>query len=178
MAAEGRRLPVGQRSVQPADWLSRYLAAVDTERHLVPNNSVIRGGCGGLSDRPEVGGQRGFYAGRHPGRLLGLGHWLQENGEAIYGSTCWERAEALTQDGVPLRFTRNHGNLYVFLLERPEKAMVQIPDLVLLADSTVQLLGEGTDLEWQQQGKHLGVRLPDEYPESEAYVLRITDFLP
>ena len=111
-------------------------------------------------------------------RLLGLGHWLQENGEAIYGSTCWERAEALTQDGVPLRFTRNHGNLYVFLLERPEKAMVQIPDLVLLADSTVQLLGEGTDLEWQQQGKHLGVRLPDEYPESEAYVLRITDFLP
>ena len=39
-------------------------------------------------------------------RLEGFGHWLDINGEAIFGTRPWTQAEAKTLDGIPVRFTR------------------------------------------------------------------------
>jgi len=106
-------------------------------------------------------------------RILGLGAWLKINGEAIYGSRCWERAEGLTSDGIPVRFTQNNGNLYVILLERPKNASTIIQKLTIDLKSKIHLLGKEGELSWNQQGEDLVVQFPENYPESGAYVLRI-----
>jgi len=37
-------------------------------------------------------------------RLQALGAWLQQNGEAIYGSHPWSRAMGRTAEGIPVHF--------------------------------------------------------------------------
>ncbi|MBD3181824.1 alpha-L-fucosidase [Candidatus Poribacteria bacterium] len=106
-------------------------------------------------------------------RLLGLGAWLKINGEAIYGSHYWDRAEGKTSGGVSLRFTKNHGNLYAILLERPESESVTIMDLTVSKDAEINLLGTEGKLSWEQTGEDLTIKMPEEYADSEAYVLRI-----
>lgn len=77
--------------------------------------------------------------------LLQIGEWLKLTGEAIYGSRPWKIAgEGNTQvgdgsfqdqvknkyDSSDIRFTTNHGNLYVFLLH-PDQEQVKIKSLKL-----------------------------------------------
>ncbi|PHM05575.1 alpha-L-fucosidase, partial [Nostoc sp. 'Peltigera malacea cyanobiont' DB3992] len=45
-------------------------------------------------------------------RLLGLGKWLDVNGEAIFGSRYWIRSEDVSTQGIRVRYTTNKGNLY------------------------------------------------------------------
>ena len=40
-------------------------------------------------------------------RLRALGRWLKVNGESIFGTRPWERADGKTSDGIDVRFTRN-----------------------------------------------------------------------
>ncbi len=44
-------------------------------------------------------------------RLQALGTWLQQNGEAIYGSRPWKRAVGETAEDIPVRFTRKFRSL-------------------------------------------------------------------
>ena len=44
-------------------------------------------------------------------RLRALGAWLQVNGEAIFGTRPWVRAEGATEDGTAMRFTRRGDTL-------------------------------------------------------------------
>lgn len=106
-------------------------------------------------------------------RLLGLGAWLKINGEAIFGSHYWDRAEGTTSDGIPIRFTQNKSNLYAILLERPKETNVIIEEPKLGSNLGIQLLGTDSELIWEQKGEHLSIQMPEDYPESEAYVLRI-----
>ncbi len=108
-------------------------------------------------------------------RLLGLGAWLKVNGEAIYGSRYWDRAEGTTLGGTSIRFTKNNGNLYAILLERPKNMITVLENLGLKPDSEIWLLGTKEKLTWEQQGENLSVQFPEDYPESEAYVLRINN---
>ncbi|MCS7112241.1 MAG: alpha-L-fucosidase, partial [Ignisphaera sp.] len=53
--------------------------------------------------------------------LLKLGQWLKIYGEAVYGTRPWVQAEGIAigiDDGIPVRFVRGNGKLYVFLLGR------------------------------------------------------------
>ncbi len=104
-------------------------------------------------------------------RLLALGSWLEVNGEAIYSSRPWQRAEGTTDAGVPLRFTQREGVLYALLLDTPPDGALTLHDVVVPAGASVALLG-GTALPWEQRGTDLVVTLP-QLPDAPAHALRI-----
>ncbi len=78
-------------------------------------------------------------------RLVALGRWLEQNGEAIYGTTPWTRAEGVAVDAegreIPVRFTRKGSTLYATLLERPEGGAVVLKDVSVGAGVAVRVLG-------------------------------------
>jgi alpha-L-fucosidase len=107
-------------------------------------------------------------------RLQALGAWLQQNGEAIYGSRPWKRATGETAQAIPVRFTQKDSAVYATLLGSPKSASVTLKSITPAADSQIFLLGSDHPLVWSQQGKDLQVTLPATLPGKYAYVLRIT----
>jgi alpha-L-fucosidase len=86
-------------------------------------------------------------------RLKAFGAWLRANGAAVYGSRPWSRAEGVTADGLPVRFTEGDGRLNLILLGSPVGDSLRVRDFTatgearLLADgSPVTLTLDGPDL--------------------------------
>lgn len=109
-------------------------------------------------------------------RLLGLGKWLDVNGEAIFGSRYWIRSEDVSTQGIRVRYTTNKGNLYAVLLDTPKSQTLTIPGLILPKNAKITMLGAKGKLEWQQCGQNLFVTLPDmsSVKKSPAYTLKIS----
>lgn len=105
--------------------------------------------------------------------LLGLGAWLDVNGEAIRGTRPWDRAESTTSDGIPVRFTRKGAALYALLLDTPRADEVCIRELRVTGGSEIRLLGGAGVLPWRQRGDDLIVHLPAPRPQA-AHALRIS----
>ena len=106
--------------------------------------------------------------------LLGLGAWLDVNGEAIRGTRPWSRAESTTSAGVPVRFTRRDNALYVLLLDTPREVEVRIRGLRAAAGGEVHLLGSDEHLKWRQSGDDLIVRFSAPLPDRPAHALRMS----
>jgi alpha-L-fucosidase len=86
-------------------------------------------------------------------RLARIGAWLKANGEAIYGTRPWVRAETETSDGLPVRFTAKGDVVYVIFLGAPVGARLRVRNLTLLGRAArlsdgcpVQLGADGPDL--------------------------------
>ena len=107
-------------------------------------------------------------------RLLGLGQWLDLNGEAVFGTRPWIYAAARTREGIEVRFTQNGRALYAILLDKPKGAQVTLQSLLVDEGTTVQLLGQDGALDWQQDGEDLTIMLPETLPDSPAYALRLS----
>lgn len=60
-------------------------------------------------------------------RLEALGAWLEQSGDAIYGTRPWHEAESETSEGLPVRFTRRGEALYAIVLGTPKAAAVSFP---------------------------------------------------
>lgn len=110
-------------------------------------------------------------------RLLGLGDWLDINGEAIFGSRYWVRSEDVSSQGIRVRYTTNQGNLYVILLDTPSTECLTIPAITLSENANISMLGVGSNLDWQQCGHNLSVTLPDmsKVKKSPAYTFRVSE---
>jgi alpha-L-fucosidase len=106
--------------------------------------------------------------------LLGLGAWLDANGEAIYDSRPWIRAQSTTRDGIPVRFTQKPTTLYAILLETPRATAICIRDLQIAPDSEVRRLGDDSRLEWRQDGADLMIRLAAPLADSAAHAFAIS----
>ena len=105
-------------------------------------------------------------------RLRALGAWLDVNGEAVFDTRPWRRAEGKTAGGADVRFTRKGETVYAVLLEKPKSPEIVIESFALPAGATVELLGHEGALEASAEGGNLNVTLPP-LPEAHAYALKI-----
>jgi alpha-L-fucosidase len=106
-------------------------------------------------------------------RLEALGDWLDTNGEAMFDTNPWTRAESKTSQGIDIRFTKKENTLYTTLLGTPSESQIAIEELNIPAGCDVQLLGQDKSLEWEQVGSDLRVQLPQSLPDSPAHSLKI-----
>jgi alpha-L-fucosidase len=146
-----------------------YLSADDLVHLLV--DVVARGGNLLLNVGPAADGSVPWVQAR---RLLALGWWLRTNGPAIYGSAPWERPEAMTADGVPVRFTVAGDALHVILLGTPQSDVVELAGVPAAEGARVDLLGFEAPLIWERAGDGVRVTLPTIPAASPAPVLRVS----
>ena len=106
-------------------------------------------------------------------RLHQLGAWLRQNGEAIYGTEPWTRAEGRTEDGTDVRFTRKGSVVYAVLLSTPRQRRITLPKMQNLSMANVSVLGSSEPTDARLDGSYLRVTLPEKLPGQFAYVLRI-----
>ena len=106
-------------------------------------------------------------------RLKALGAWLKINGDAIYGTQPWKRADGEAGDGTRVRFTQRDSSLYAILLAKPKANTVTIKSLAPKPGTKISLLGNAGPLDWSQQGDDIKVSLPAALPGEYAYVLKI-----
>jgi alpha-L-fucosidase len=106
-------------------------------------------------------------------RLQALGTWLQQNGDAIYGSRPWTRASGVTADHIPLRFTRKENTVFVTILGEPKAGPVTIQSFSAKPGAIIHLLGSTQSLAWSQSGNNTEVHLPARLPGHYAYVLKV-----
>ncbi|MBU8914017.1 MAG: alpha-L-fucosidase [Spirochaetales bacterium] len=104
--------------------------------------------------------------------LLDLAAWLRVNGEAIYDTRPWHRAEGESGDGQPVRFTTRPDTLYAIVLERPRRLSLELPNLELKRiprpepapgtedELTVSLLGCELPIQWRVSDRSVEIQLP------------------
>jgi alpha-L-fucosidase len=128
--------------------------------------------------------------------LLGIGAWLDTNGEAIYGTRPWttfgegptrmnfgqmseERNRGMVYTADDIRFTTRREYLYAIALDWPSDGKLHVKSLkkgVRISPSgirDVSLLGSDQVLEWTRDENGLHVILPENRPCEHAYSLKI-----
>ena len=105
--------------------------------------------------------------------MLELGVWLKINGEAIYGTRPWNIPEAITTEGIPIRFTAKKSDFYMILLEKPDISKIIINGFKGIDIKGISMLGIEAEIKWDKDDDSLFITLPPELPGNHAYALKL-----
>jgi alpha-L-fucosidase len=130
----------------------------DTEADYAPVETLIGDFIDGVAKNGNlllnVGPQaNGTIPEAQAARLKAFGVWLRANGAAIYGTRPWTRAEAVTDEGLPVRFTWSEGRLNLIVLGAPRGERLRI--LGLAAPGEAERLADGSPVALTQDGPDL-----------------------
>ncbi len=120
-------------------------------------------------------------------RLLDIGKWLEVNGEAVYGTSCylntcqWSKGKVVEEhkerdqvkydvmkltvspdEGMASKeifFTQKDNNLYCISPVYPKGELV-VKDVTLSSSAKVEMLGYTKSLKWKQQGANVVIEVP------------------
>jgi alpha-L-fucosidase len=106
--------------------------------------------------------------------ILDLGAWLKINGESIYGTRPWKYPEAVTTDGIPIRFTAKKTDVYMILLDKPNSSDITIEGFESIGIKRITMLGIESEIKWSKMDNSLKITVPSNLPESHAYAFKIT----
>ena len=107
-------------------------------------------------------------------RLEFIGEWLSSHGEAIYETRPWKRAEGETADGLSVRYTQAHGNLYVILLGTPDSQTIVLPGLETGADTEVRYLATNTKATIVFVAEGLSFEIDEPWAPFVAHAFRVS----
>jgi alpha-L-fucosidase len=194
------------------DTLSSFVWITDTSVGLkswsyidAPDYKSVNTLVDNLIDRVSKNGNLLLNIGPHPDGsipeeqkelLLGIGAWLEVNGEAIYETRPWIKyGEGSTQMAFghmterknkgfayasdDIRFTTRENFLYAIALDWPAEGEISVKSLsddVQVSTrgiKSISLVGSDAKLDWSQDQDGLYVKLPEEKPCDHAYTLKI-----
>ena len=105
--------------------------------------------------------------------LLEVGEWLENNGESIYATKPWRKAEGSSKRENIIRFTQNKDALFIHLMQFPEKEEVQIDSINISSNSSVSILGYNHSVKWSIQDDNLIIYLPENLIQTPVLVIKI-----
>jgi alpha-L-fucosidase len=105
--------------------------------------------------------------------LLGLGRWLEVNGEAVYGTRPRSAPTTTSEQGVEIRFTRGHVADFAAFIGDVADQRFEMPEVRFHPDRVPELLGHNGHADIVNATAGLTVRFAADLPRSEAYVVRI-----
>jgi alpha-L-fucosidase len=108
------------------------------------------------------------------GRLEGFGTWLRANGEAIYGTHPWTRAEGKMDCGTSVRFTAMPGVLYAHLIGAPKNVEFVVEGTDLPRPQRAALVATDEPLAFERREQGLLLRLRSPLPNSPAHAIRLS----
>jgi len=124
--------------------ISEYLTVWDVLNQLVSTVS-----CGGnlvLNMGPT---HDGLLMPLFQERLLGIGAWMNVNGQAIYATQPWR---AQNETAVDVWYTSTDKSVYAIALSWPENNQLVLTEPVTSSDTTVFMLGLDQPLKWVSSG--------------------------
>ena len=103
--------------------------------------------------------------------LLELGTWMRVNGDAIYGTRPWDRAEGELADGTPVRFTAKGRKVFFIIKSVPAGDRIVMKNFRFKVGGVARFIGTPGRAAWTAEASDTALEVPSAVPRGSAAVI-------